>query len=271
MTPNSDVGRSKYRFFRGLGVQAEVLAALILREMHVRFGRDNIGYLWMIGEPMMFASAISTLHAIYSQSHSTADIRAFPFTLIGYTIFIILRGVVNRAEGALESSVPMLYHRMVSIFDVMLARTVLEVVGCFSAFVVLCTLAVLLGYANPPPRPLYILMAFGWMLWLSFALSLIVAGATFDRPLAGRLVHPITYFLIPLSGAFWMMSWLPPQFQSYMAWNPMLTIFEHARYGMFRTAPDTFLYPGYITVTCAFLTYVGLISIIKVRGRLHMG
>lgn len=261
---------SRFKFFRGLGLQVDVLGALIIRELYLRFGRDNIGYLWLIGEPMMFATAISVLHTVYNSGHHTGDMGPFPFTLIGYTLFIILRGVVNRAESALDSSISLLYHRMVTIFDVLLTRAIVEVIGCFCAFIVLCTLAVMAGYAYAPVRPLYVLMAFGWMLWISFALSLIVAGSTFDKPLLARLVHPMTYFMIPLSGAFWTMAWLPRSFQDIMVWNPLVTIFEHARYGMFRSASDKFLFPGYITAICCFLTYCGMISVLNVRKKVHL-
>ena len=39
-------------FASALATQFRVIGALILRELHTRYGRENIGYLWMIGEPM---------------------------------------------------------------------------------------------------------------------------------------------------------------------------------------------------------------------------
>ena len=38
-------------FLKGLSIQRRVLGALLLRELHSRYGRENVGYLWLIGEP----------------------------------------------------------------------------------------------------------------------------------------------------------------------------------------------------------------------------
>jgi capsular polysaccharide transport system permease protein len=35
------------RLWRALDVQRRVIGALIMRELHTRFGRDNIGYAWI--------------------------------------------------------------------------------------------------------------------------------------------------------------------------------------------------------------------------------
>ncbi len=50
-------------FLRSLQAQGRVVGALIMRELHTRYGRENIGYLWMILEPMMFAAAVAVLHS----------------------------------------------------------------------------------------------------------------------------------------------------------------------------------------------------------------
>ena len=49
-------------FMVALKVQLRVIGALILRELHTRYGRENVGYLWMFLEPMLLASVIGLLH-----------------------------------------------------------------------------------------------------------------------------------------------------------------------------------------------------------------
>ena len=60
-----------------LRVQSNVVGALILRELHTRFGRENIGYLWIFAEPLLlmawFSFAFSLLVAFLShESHAFA-------------------------------------------------------------------------------------------------------------------------------------------------------------------------------------------------------
>ena len=57
----------------GLRIQARVIGALMMREVHTRYGRENIGYLWLILEPMFLATAVGLLHA-RSPSHFGGDI-----------------------------------------------------------------------------------------------------------------------------------------------------------------------------------------------------
>lgn len=274
MIPQStDTGRTDLnRFGRALAIQGTVIGALVMRELHTRFGRDNIGYLWLIGEPLMLATVISVMHIFMGGSHGgSGSIQPGVFTLVGYTIFIIFRGIFNRAEGTLEANLPLMYHKMVTIFDMMVARAIVETAGCVSALIILLSLFIVLGLGELPYRPLYLAAAIIMMSSLSFGLSLIVTGCTFGHPTAARLVHPISYFMIPLSGAFWMMEWIPQPYRDMLSWNPMVIIFEIARYGQFRSASPDYVDFGYVITCIACITYTGLIAITRVKGRIHLG
>lgn len=243
---------------------------MILRELHTRYGRDNIGYLWLIAEPMILASIITLIHANSPSAHYASDIGAVPFTIIGYTIFIIFRGVFNRSEGAIHANQTLLHHRMVSIFDILIARAIIEVAGCFIVLCILLFAATSLGYAELPERPLHLLAGVGFMAWWSFALGTLAAAFTYGNESLGRLMHPFSYFMIPASGAFYQMSWLPVSWQETLAWFPMPLIFEQARYGQFRSAPDTYVAPGYVAAVCAALTAWALLSLRRLRHRVHV-
>jgi capsular polysaccharide transport system permease protein len=123
-------------FWASLNTQADVIGALLMRELHTRYGRENVGYLWMFLEPMMLAIAVTLLHA-GQPSHYGSDIRTVPFAILGYTIFIMFRGIFTRAEGALEANMPLLYHRSVTIFDILASRALLEGAGVTATFVIL--------------------------------------------------------------------------------------------------------------------------------------
>jgi capsular polysaccharide transport system permease protein len=263
------MNRSNFGFYNDLTLQMDVIGALILRELHTRFGRNNVGYLWMIGEPLMFATVIGLLHA-FQGMHAGSGINPVPFGILGYTVFIIFRGIFGKAEGILDANSTLLYHKMISILNLSIARTIVETAGCTSALIVLLGATMVMGYTDLPARPLYLFGGIGLLVWLSFGLGMIVTAVTYERPTLGRLVHPITYFTMPLSGAFTMIDWLSGPFKSFMEWNPMALIFEYTRYGMFEGAPDTHLAAAYVSVYCAGLTYVGLILIKGARQRVHL-
>lgn len=252
-----------------LSAQIAVLGALTMRDIHTRFGRNNIGYLWLFVEPMMLATVIGGIH-YFTDLHNRAGMGPYPFALIGYCLFIVFRGVFNRAEGVIEASVGLMHHKMIRPLDIMIVRAIVESLGCISSLIVLLSIGIMLGIADVPERPLYLMFGAFLITWWSFALSLIVAAYTYDNHTVGRFVHPVSYFMVPLSGAFWTMSAIPPPAQIYMAWNPMLTMFEIARYGQFRWADSEYMYPGYAIAVCAGLTYWGLIVIRRLSDKINV-
>lgn len=250
--------------------QQAVLKALLLRELQSRFGRHNIGYLWMIAEPLMLASAITTLHMLSGHGMQSSGMGAYPFTLLGYCLVMIFRNTFTRAEGAVAGSVMLMNHAQVKPFDIMVAKMTVETMGALIALVVLMGLGIMIGLAELPVRPLYLFAATGAITVWSFGLSLMVGALSYKFHAVGRFVHPIAYFMFPLSGAFVTMDFLPPWGRAVMAWNPFMSMFEAARYGQFLHAPDKYIYPEFILVNCAVSLLFGLVAIRWVRREIHL-
>ena len=252
-----------------LAIQSRVIGALIMRELHTRYGRENIGYLWMVGEPMLLATVIGLLH-VGQHTVYGGDIRPLPFSVLGYTVFILFRGIVNRSEGGVEANAPLLYHRMVTVFDITVARAFLEFAGVFTTFTVLMTLLVCMGLAAPPVRPLYLLAAWGLMFWYAFGHSLIITAISYENRTVGRLIHPYSYFMVGLSASFFQIKWLPHPFREWLNWIPITHVFELARYGQFRSTDLTYFSAQYLVGSCLVLTWVGMVMVRRMRDRIHL-
>lgn len=256
-------------FLDAIAIQARVIGALIMRELHTRYGRENIGYLWLILEPMLLASVIGALH-MSGHTPYGSDIKPLPFTVVGYTVFIMFRGIVNRSEGGLEANAPLLYHRMVTITDIVLARALLEAAGTFLAYTVMIALLTGIGWAAPPVRPLALIAAVFCMFWISLAHSLVITGISHENRTVGRLVHPYSYFMVPLSGAFYQIEWIPQPYRDWLLWFPLPHIFELARYGQFRSANLKYFDGLYLVGVCLVATWLGLITVKLLRKRVHL-
>ena len=116
----------------GARVQMRVLGARIIRELHSRFGRDNIGYVWFIVEPMMLAIGVSITQSF---AHITLPdaIQPVPFHIIGYISYMMFRSNVTRASATILSNRVLMYHRQVTMFDLLLARSILELAATSAA------------------------------------------------------------------------------------------------------------------------------------------
>jgi capsular polysaccharide transport system permease protein len=270
--PNQSPGTQRSRleiFFSGIARQGSVIHALALRELQQRYGRANIGYLWVIVEPLMLASVVTAIHSFVGHG-TTNGVSPFTFTLTGYTIFIIFRNSFTRSDGVLHQYSNLLYHNMITPFDIMLGKSIVETLGCISALAVLQTLGVILGLAEFPARPIYLIEAIVLFSWFSFAWCLLAGAYTFHSPFLERLVHPASYFAMPLSGAFFTVSILPAWVRPYVAWNPMVPVFELARYGQFTSSNDRYAQIGFVVAANCFFTYWGLLAIRRVRKDIHV-
>lgn len=254
----------------GLSVQANVVGALIMRELHTRYGRDNIGYLWVLAEPVLLATSVALIHMNGSDAHYGSDFRPIPFTITGYCVFIIFRSVVTRAETVLEANKPLLFHRVVTIFDMLLARALLEFVSTVGALALLLGGATILGLSHLPARPLLLLAAIVLLTWLSFALSMGICAATYKSKAVTKLVHPAVYILMPLSGAFFLLRWIPEPFRTYLTWSPLNQIFEMVHTGMFESVDSPYFDPLYIVMWCMVLTLIGLLALRVLRRHVHL-
>lgn len=260
-------GHSVWR--TGLATQSRVIGALIMRELHTRYGRENIGYLWLILEPMLLALAVASLHAA-DGSHFGSDIRPVPFAICGYGTFIMFRSLVQRADSALESNMTLLYHRQVTIFDILLARGLLEAASTTLVVSILLSLAWSVGLGNLPARPLMLMLGIATLLAFAFGLSMLVCAATHDRRIVQKFVDPTVYILLPLSGSLYMAKWLPSDFIPIIDWFPLIQIFELIRHGQFEAANLDYVYPIFLLVCCLGLNALGLLAISITRKHVHL-
>jgi capsular polysaccharide transport system permease protein len=244
-------------FRRGLLVQRRVIGALMMREVISRFGRANLGVLWLLGEPMMFTMGVAALWFAADMNHGSS-IPIVSFAITGYSSVLMWRNGVGRCSRALQENLNLLYHRHVQAIDVLLTRILLEICGATASFVVLSTLFIALESVAPPADMSLVL--FGWLMlaWFAFALAINIGALTSWSHLVERFWHPTSYLLFPLSGAAFMVEWLPPLAREVVLLLPMVHGLEIMREGFFGPMVKTHYDMGYMATCCLVLTLTGL-------------
>ncbi len=250
---------------RGFIIQMRVIGALMVREIITRFGRHNIGFLWLFLEPMLFTSGVTTLWMLFKVEHGTSlPITAFAVT--GYSSLIIWRNCSNRAVKAIEVNLSLLYHRHVKVLDIFAARLLLEIAGTTASAVTLTVVFTSMGLMYPPIDVLTAII--GWLLlaWFAFSMSLIVGAISERSEVVERVWHVITYLMFPLSGAAFMVDWFPKPVQDLLLWVPMVNGTEMIRHGYFGTAIRTYENPVYLIVVNSVMLLIGL-ALVRETGR----
>ncbi|MFT4103414.1 MAG: ABC transporter permease [Burkholderiaceae bacterium] len=217
---------------RSIAIQCRIVGALVLRETLTRYGRHNIGFLWMFVEPMMFTLGVTALWTALHATHGS-NLPIVTFTLTGYSAVLLWRSMPGRLSSALEVNRALMHHRNVRVIDVYLSRILLEIGGVTTSFTVLTLVFAWSGLSELPPDPL--LMIGGWIIlcWFGGALALIVGAASERSEIVEKLWHPISYLSFPISGAAFMVDWLPPKLQAWALLLPPVNGVEMVRGGFY--------------------------------------
>jgi capsular polysaccharide transport system permease protein len=263
----ADVSGNKPGAPTGLQVQLRVIGALLMREILTRYGRHNIGFMWLFVEPMIFTLGVTALWT-FSRMHMVSSIPIVAFALTGYSSVLLWRNMPGRCVQAIEPNLSLLYHRQVKIFDVFVSRVILEAAGATISFLVLGFVFASTGWMKGPQDMLKVLL--GWLLlaWFGMALGLYLGALSGRNELVEKLWGPASYLLFPLSGAAFMVDWLPPEAQRLVLALPMVHGVEMVRDGYFGTAVTTHYNVLFMMSCCLVLTLLALAEIRIVARRL---
>lgn len=249
-------------------VQLRVVYALLLREIITRYGRHGLGFLWLFIEPMLFTLGVAGLW-YFAGMHILSDIPIVAFAITGYSTVLMWRNVASRCSKAIEPNLALLYHRNVKIIDIFLARIVLEWVGSTFSLIILTIIFIGFG-AMSAPTDIW-LAIIGWFLlaWFSLALGLIVGSISELSDAFERTWHIIVYLLFPLSGAVYMLEWMPVYARDVLKWLPMVHAVEMIRHGYFGDIVKTHERIDYLIISNIMLTYLGLVLIRIIERRVQ--
>ncbi|MFO1337510.1 MAG: ABC transporter permease [Burkholderiaceae bacterium] len=256
-------------FLQSLAIQIRVIKALMMREMITRFGRENVGVLWLFGEPMLFTLVVSTVWRVAGMHHGSAlPIEAFAIT--GYSSVLMWRNTASRCNAALSQNRNLMYHRNVRVIDVFFTRILLEMAGATTSFALL-TLGFLGMETFAPPVDMLKVVG-GWLMlaWFGAGLGLTLGTATAYSELVDRFWHPTSYVMFPFSGAAFMVEWLPESARQYILLLPMVHGVEYMREGFFGNVVRTHHDLVYMATVNLVLTFTGLMLMRGATRRMEL-
>lgn len=245
-----------------LGVHKRILGALLVREMLTRYGRHNIGFLWLFVEPMLFTLGVTALWTATKSVHDS-DLPIVAFALTGYSSVLLWRNMPGRCIGALWANLSLMYHRNIKVLDIYLARLLLEFGGATISFATLALVFIALGQLAVPEDFLEVVA--GWLLlaWFGAALAILLGALSHESELVDKLWHPASYLLFPLSGAAFLVDALPLFAQQVVLYIPTVHGVELVREGWFGSQARAHYDIAYV-VSCNLVLSVA--ALLAVRG-----
>lgn len=252
--------RGAFSLWQSFLTQNRVISALILREVLTRFGRRNLGFLWLFVEPALFIVVLAAIwHGMNGPQKSGVPVEAFVLT--GYSTVLLWRNMPGRCIKAMRPNVALLYHRHVRPIDIYFARAGLEAAAATMSFVVLAITFIGAGFSPLPYDILKVLAGWGLLVWYGLAMALFF-GATSERgELIEKIWSPLTIVLLFLSGTFFMLETFPPQARDFLLFIPTVSCIELLREGYFGPGHRFYYDIPYVITFNAVLMLLGLAQV----------
>jgi capsular polysaccharide transport system permease protein len=237
--------------------QARVIGALVLRETRTRFGRNQLGYLWALAEPITYVALLSIIFGALSR-HAPFGNDIGLFFATGILPYLYFTGLTKSLGAAFEANEALLSYPIVKETDTLFARAALETAT--SVMVIVLTLGgMIVLVKGPAPDRVHV------MAGAIIGLGLAGFGVGTINAAIGRLVRSwkqtydlVTRPLIVLSAVFYPLESLPADLRSILSWLPTVQGVEWFRSGYYEGYRCSDLAPDYLIISGLVLAVTGL-------------
>lgn len=220
----------------GLRVMYASIKALFLRELQTRFGQYRLGYLWILLEPALHIGILLLMFGTLS-TRIVPGIDYEIFLINGILPFFMFRTTLAQSLGAVQANKGLFSYKPVKPIDTIIARSFLEFFLHFTAFVFFTLVLLWFGFSmsfEAIPQ----LLGFWVLLFLfSFSMGLIFMVIGDISPEINKIFTTLFFILYFISGIIYSLHLIPPQYQIYLLWNPLVHIIELMRHAVAPSYP----------------------------------
>jgi capsular polysaccharide transport system permease protein len=254
---------------RGLAGQVEVVWALVLRETRTRFGKNQLGYLWALFEPLLMIGTFYVLFTVAGRSPG-AGMDVYTFVATGFVPYLMFRSTADRIAASIDSNRGLLFYPHVQPLDLVAARGALEMGTYLAVFALLMGVHALFHQQLVVDDVLLVLLGFSLAWGLGVGLGLVfsalgVISSAVDRT-RGALLRPFFW----ASGIFFTANELPGGAREVLLYNPVLHAVELVRGGWFDDYTLRYADPLYVVKWIFALVLLGLVLERVVRRRIEV-
>ncbi len=241
-----------------------VIQALIIRDLMVRFGRGNLGFFWTVLEPMILTAGVMLVWSLIKEP-VIHGIPIITFILTGYMPLTLWRHMTNPVARLLHNNAPLFYHRLISSIHVAWARLILEFLSTSISLLLVYFIVVSTGLMDPAEDYSLILCAWIFTAWYFGALGLAICAWTERSEILEKFIQPSQYLALPVSGVFFMVDWVPTGAQNLLLLNPSVHCFEMFRAGMLGEGIVTHYSPLYMAASSTLMSIIALSAMYRLR------
>lgn len=205
-----------------------VLHALMLRDMRTRFGASLWGYGVVVLWPCVHVFMLIAIYTFQKIAAPLGDNRAL-FFASGAVPVLVFQYISREVMKAVIMNRPLTYYPQVKLFDVILARILVEIVTGFLALLVVMAVLLVIGADPVPSNPFLAVTCYCSAIILGIGVGTINVAIIgfFPGWLIGYALVSIIVYVS--SGVIFMPSYLPDKIYYWMKYNPVLQLAEWMR------------------------------------------
>lgn len=258
-------------FWQTLKLQRRVVVALLIREIYSRFGRENLGFAWIVAEPLTFVLPVLLVWSIM-RAPFDEGIPMIPFLWSGYLPLTLFRHLGGRILMFVRANSGLLYHRQVTILDLFLGRALLEIFSNLTAVIFSGAFFIVIGLLQWPENLPMFYLGYLYHIWWCTSVALIIGGLSERSPeIVEKVWSPISYLYMAVSGFFFLSDWLPPQLRAFaLKAMPSIQSYDMIRAGLLGPIVHPHYSLVYQTVLFTIMTIIGLVLIRDSRRYLEI-
>ncbi|SOC08252.1 capsular polysaccharide transport system permease protein [Rhodobacter sp. JA431] len=251
--------------------RAQVIAALMLRDMRTRFGSSHLGYIIQILWPLTHLVAITLIFSFLRRTTPIFGAENSVYIATGVLPYILMIYPSRMTSYAIDTGRQTLVFPIVKPLDIILARAFVEILTAFVVVILYIQWSLLYGIEVLPENYEMAAEAILATVYLSTALGIVGNVFLALSNFWGTLLAIMMIFAYLLSGIFFPMASLKPETQAILWWNPVAHCVEWLRASYYIGYGQEFVSKAYVFWTATVLLFLGLLGEKFLRGKLIAG
>jgi capsular polysaccharide transport system permease protein len=232
-------------------------AAMLLRELNSRYGNKPGGYLWAFVDPVAYIMLLTFFREALNRSPPIGDSVAV-FIASGYIGYFCFQSVAGYIAQAVKGNKKLLLYPAIAPIDAVTARFILQILTITG--VAVCIFFVASFDAQRIPRFHVGVMLEAGMMAAFFGLGIGMMNISLFAkfPIYEKAFGMVMRPMFMLSGVFILPDELPPPFQTYLMYNPVVHYVMWFRSGVYGDYRAGLLDYGYAIDAAALAVIAGL-------------
>lgn len=207
---------------------AHVIRALVLRDMRTRFGGSHWGYAILVLWPVAHIFIIVGIMAFRGVPSPLGD-SPLMFVATGCVPALTFQYMSREIMKALMANKPLIYYPQVKLFDIIIARVLVEITKGFTCLMVVMAILAVLGQNVIPTDPVVAICAYSAATLLGIGVGIVNVGIVSFFPgwLLGYVVPGLLLYMT--CGVVFVPHLLPTEIYEMLKWSPIVQVVEWTR------------------------------------------